>query len=336
MKKIFIITIFFYAFCVFGQNDNLPISILPSVWDFGVIKDSESVKHSFVIKNSGKKTITLKKLPTECGCLIAIPKPSVLKPGAISNFTVFFQPKGRRGPFHWEIKLATNIPQQPILVVTLKAFILKNAMFSDDIVNFRVTKKNKKNKKSLWMVCNYFKKFKIKSVTSDIKGFFISFHEEKEVIGFYPGKQRGYRIDVEIDNKTIGYGRNAGNIIITTNIPGKEIIKVPIFAYIIGDISVAPDYLSFGLLRKGRSKKRKLIISHHKFKEFTITKIVSSLSFISTELKTVVPKKYYILWVRCVYPKNPKKGEFRGKVEVFTDYEDQEKIVVKTQGYIRK
>lgn len=87
------------------------------VFNFGEIKQKESVEHSFVFKNSGKSDLIIRKVSSSCGCTAVSPKEKVIKPGQSSSIKAIFSSGTRVGRQNKSITVITNDPKTPNLVL---------------------------------------------------------------------------------------------------------------------------------------------------------------------------------------------------------------------------
>ena len=226
MKNISIfLTILIWVIPIFVACEEGPIVITPSYHDFGTVQDRFVIQKTFTIKNLGTKPTILISLPSTCGCIVGKPEPAILEPGQEGKFHTIFQPKGTRGEFVWDARIGTNLPEQPEITVKMRAYVLVTSILSDWLVNFKVFKKGTAKPITLWMAYNENPNFLIKSAKIDINGFDLKVEEMKEVEGFYPGIQRGYKIEIA-PGKDIEYAENNGKLIIETDIPGHEKVEL--------------------------------------------------------------------------------------------------------------
>lgn len=314
--------------CIMAQE----IVVNPTFWDFGTIKDDKIYRCSFSIINKTERPVSLTSLPASCGCSMTVPEPNIIPSCGEAKVYVAFQPKGQRGLIRWDAALATDLQSYPKIVIPLTAYVLRDAVLSDGVVNFRVFKRGEEKSIVLWCAYSQNPNFRLYSAVTSVAGFATKF-EETTVSGFYPGDQRGYRIEI-IARKDIGYGRNSGILLLTTDIPDHEKMEIRLFAYVIGDITAAPEYMSFGVLKPGMSYKRQIIVSHNEHKKFNIRQVVSSLPFVSTELQTVIPEKYYYIWVTLKCPIDIIPGEFRGTLQIHTDCPTHNVVDITVQGFV--
>lgn len=346
----------FILLLFFGALTTAQLIVTPPSLDFGTVRDDQIYEWVFSIENRGQRTVKLIPMPPTCGCIVSTPRPDVVSPGEEARLYVAFQPKGRRGAFRWEAAVQTDLPEQPRLVIPMQAYILRDDVLSEYVANFRIFKRGERPEVTLWLTCHEKKDFQLKKVEATVEGFTIRLLDTRDVVvvkcnllwphitaklveaqigGFYPGPQRGYRIDITAD-EDIPYGRNHGDIVLTTDIPGQEKVSVRLFAYVVGDITAAPDYLSFGLVKPGTSYERKVVVSHNRYEQFNIGDVTSNLDFVTARVEVVIPDKYYYVWITLHCPKNIKAGEFRGMLYIKTDCPTHEIVEVNLQGFIPK
>lgn len=81
-------------------------------FDFGTIKQGQSVSHSFVFKNNGKTDLIIRKINASCGCTATSPESLVVKPGQTSKLDAVFNSAGKKGRQNKSITIITNIPDE--------------------------------------------------------------------------------------------------------------------------------------------------------------------------------------------------------------------------------
>ncbi len=80
------------------------------VFNFGTIKQGESVTHEFTFTNTGKNDLIIRKIKASCGCTATQPASKIIKPGATSNIKATFNSRGKRGKQNKTITIITNSP----------------------------------------------------------------------------------------------------------------------------------------------------------------------------------------------------------------------------------
>ena len=94
------------------------IQILEDSFDFGDLKEGESVTHNFIIKNIGEERLIISSAKGSCGCTIpSWPKEPIL-PGDEAEVQVTFNSIGRKGKQRKTVTLITNsIPNTKVLTI---------------------------------------------------------------------------------------------------------------------------------------------------------------------------------------------------------------------------
>lgn len=87
------------------------VEFMEKVFDFGSLKQGDKAEHIFVMKNSGKTDLVIRKTKASCGCTAITPLKKVLKPGEESNIKVVFNSRGKRGRQNKLITVITNDPK---------------------------------------------------------------------------------------------------------------------------------------------------------------------------------------------------------------------------------
>jgi hypothetical protein len=89
--------------------------------DFGSIKENMSVKTEFILTNSGKSELNIRKVKPNCGCTISKLEKYTLQPGDSAKMDVEFNSVGRRGSQQKSIVIFSNDPTGPSRRLVIKA-----------------------------------------------------------------------------------------------------------------------------------------------------------------------------------------------------------------------
>ena len=108
----------------FGQLLQPKLVLQQTSYDFGDIKQGEKVSHDFVLSNSGGDLLTISNVSASCGCTAAKPEKNELAPGESTNLTVSFNSSGRRGKQNKTIRIFSNDPQNPEMVLTITGVVV--------------------------------------------------------------------------------------------------------------------------------------------------------------------------------------------------------------------
>ncbi len=100
------------------------LSLENSVHDFGRVSTEKSVSTKFLLTNSGKKPLNIRKTHSTCGCTVSKLAKTDLEPGETTEIEVTFNAKGRRGNQQKSITIFTNDPVRPTQRITIKAQVI--------------------------------------------------------------------------------------------------------------------------------------------------------------------------------------------------------------------
>lgn len=88
-------------------------------YDFGTVKSGDPVQYDFVVKNTGKSDLIIRKIKASCGCTTATPSKNVLKPGESTEISASFRTSGYSGRQGKTITVITNDPRNSTIILRL-------------------------------------------------------------------------------------------------------------------------------------------------------------------------------------------------------------------------
>jgi hypothetical protein len=89
-------------------------------FDFGTMDNSQTVEHTFVLRNTGDLSLEITQARPSCGCTVASISERTVAPGAESRITARLSLAGRQGPQHKVVTVESNDPKQPQFALTLR------------------------------------------------------------------------------------------------------------------------------------------------------------------------------------------------------------------------
>ena len=90
------------------------------LFDFQRADNSQTVKHTFVIRNDGDATLDISDVKPDCGCTVAKISLDSIAPGKEASLDVELKLKGRYGMQNKRVRIFNNDPDTPYFVVTIK------------------------------------------------------------------------------------------------------------------------------------------------------------------------------------------------------------------------
>ncbi|MCF6361572.1 MAG: DUF1573 domain-containing protein [Cyclobacteriaceae bacterium] len=101
------------------------LSVENAVHNFGDIASGAVVSTTFVLTNSGKTDLNIRKTKASCGCTVPHLVQKDLKPGESVDLKVTFNSAGRKGTQIKTVTIYSNDPMKPIQKVTVKSRVAK-------------------------------------------------------------------------------------------------------------------------------------------------------------------------------------------------------------------
>jgi hypothetical protein len=93
---------------------------------FGQIKQGEKVEHTFVISNSGKSDLVIRKVSASCGCTAVQPEKKVIAPGEKVNIKMVFNSAGKVGNQNKTVTIITNDPKNSRTILWVRGEVLRS------------------------------------------------------------------------------------------------------------------------------------------------------------------------------------------------------------------
>jgi len=98
------------------------ISLKEHFYDFGKIKDGDTVEHTYLFTNTGKFPLMIKDISTSCGCTVLKWSDKPVAPNSTDSITVQFSKHHDPGVHFKQIIVKANT-KDPYTVLNFKAFI---------------------------------------------------------------------------------------------------------------------------------------------------------------------------------------------------------------------
>jgi hypothetical protein len=108
------------------QLANAPVlSVDDPEFQFGTITQGEKVEHTYVLTNSGKSDLYIRKVSASCGCTAVQPEKTVIAPGESVNIKTVFNSAGKVGNQNKTVTIITNDPRKSKMILWVKGEVGK-------------------------------------------------------------------------------------------------------------------------------------------------------------------------------------------------------------------
>lgn len=89
-------------------------------FNFGAVKQGESVEHEYKFTNNGKRDLIIRKTKASCGCTAIMPTENIIAPGKSSSIKMKFNSRGKKGAQNKTITVYTNDPKNSEIKLRIK------------------------------------------------------------------------------------------------------------------------------------------------------------------------------------------------------------------------
>jgi hypothetical protein len=218
-----------------------------NVYDFGPILPDEANKceHMFTLKNTCDQSIKIMKYSSSCGCTVLnIPKKAIL-PGQTVEVLVTAHLGSKFGKREVVVSLETDNPDNPELLLKIKAQIDAPVALSQDVLycgNLQPGEQNTRTVKLLKR--NKSQQIRLLKITNNSKNVSISHIDNDNMIGNIPISEQGEEFKITVTGSN-AKGEEATTIVFHTDLMEFPELKLSILAQYEGIIKAIPNMLIF-------------------------------------------------------------------------------------------
>jgi hypothetical protein len=93
---------------------------------FGKIQQGDKVEHIYVLSNTGKTDLHIRKVKASCGCTAVQPAKKVIAPGESVDIKTVFNSAGKVGNQNKTVTIITNDPKKSKMILWVKGEVVKS------------------------------------------------------------------------------------------------------------------------------------------------------------------------------------------------------------------
>lgn len=249
-------------FSVHAEEPNIEFE--ETVYDFGKVRSEEIVTHTYILRNTGAKSLTISKVNACCGVRASlVPKagrwpPEVIPPGEEGEVRVTYYRTSGEGSRSKTIRIHSDDPDEPIVELKLKGVIQPPPVsVNPGEVWFGDVAQGEEVSKELRVLGT--EAGELKSVSVESSTPYLATH----VSEITEGKESGFIVNVVLSPEAPA-GQLRERLEVKTHIEGYRSIEVPVYAQITGeptatrlaggpapDIELLAKSHDFGMVKEG-------------------------------------------------------------------------------------
>ncbi len=291
------------------------------VYDFGKVLGGSEIKHTFKIKNIGKKPLKIISLKETCACTASVLSQNKILPGKTGEISaVLTVPHGNKH-VRESLHVFTDDPVQNTLTLTLTGDAFTPLSTFPTRITFE--KQRSIQKPLTKQVSLHIEEgVQIRSVRTDSEHLTATLktkdgipHIEVQLLQTIPAGQFSYYLLVDYIYKEKQY-----------------IHKVFAFGQVLGELKIAPNRLFLGLIKDPASVSKTITISSPDTKPFKITSVESNTKNVNVTVNTGDSKTNYQVTMTLAQKAEP--GELKGDIIINTSSSVQPAVHVPFFGII--
>ncbi|TVM00276.1 MAG: hypothetical protein CV087_15025 [Candidatus Brocadia sp. WS118] len=304
------------------MSDKPKIVFEEQTYNFGKIYIGEIVEHGFKFENQGSGELIVNNVKSSCGCTAALVSKSHLLKDEAGEIQVKFNPGRYVGKVSKSVTVNSNDPKSSSVKLTITGEVIEEISVNPRQINFGIVKKGDSCTRNVEIKTIPELKIEIKKVESPNP--YIAITENKTDLN------STRRFEVTLRNYDY-VGKLSGIIFIYTSSSKQERLDIPFSGEIIGDITIYPEIISFGKVKKDQSVNKTVIVNFVN-KEVKIEKIEvdpNVINYTVSELNNSSKK------IDITFGKDSKIGKITGSLKIYTNSTIQPIIHIPIKGEIK-
>jgi hypothetical protein len=246
------------------------------VFEFGEAATGESLVHSFEIRNTGFRTVTITGVRADCGCIVANTPKQPLARGESVTITATVGLKNLRGKLRKSILVESDDPKNTHLQLIIQGMVTSNLRIRPSLVNFgKISTDSSATETVEIAMLDSEQPLRITKAVSSNSNRLLVRSEQLEF-------DKGHRLHVTLKGP-LALGRINESIRLYLDNPSESQAVIPVTALVVGDVVVEPDKISL-VVNHDKPVGWWLAVTPGKIKEFTIKGIDVPLSTIGSEI----------------------------------------------------
>lgn len=310
------------------------ISIDPTSFDFGDMKQQQTKTGIVTVTNEGAGLLRIEDVKAECGCTVPVLATNTLAPGESTQIEITFDSKKFHGTVIKAVNITSNDPNNAVVDVIIKANV-HAALLIDPIsqrVGFTRSLQGETFTKNVTFTATEIPKLEIQAPKSR-KGLF-----EVATINGFEGNPQVSVLQVILP-ADMEPGRHRDNIRVMTNIEDMPTVDIVTQAWVSQSLIVSPELVSF---RYKKSFNKSIRVSPFvKGTEFKVTGAEIDLPEIKVEVLETIPNQEtkVIMTGEPISSTDPRvleaKGKIKGTLIIHTDLADSPVIKIPVTYMVR-
>ena len=318
IKTMLFLVIMIWAVGSFAQE--LAVEHAPKIvcaeptYHFGEMENAKDVEHTFILKNEGDLSLEIRQVRPSCGCTVANISQKTIPPGGQAEVTTRLSLRGRQGLQHKTISVESNDPKQTTLVLSLEGTAIEEIRVQPNRLFFGRITADSSVTGVVEITVQGTNAVKVTKTESNTSNLMVATESSPD------GKF--FRVFVSTQ-PPLPRGTFRGNMRIEMDHPKYPTMDIAVSAFVVGDITFAPEELPV-VEQAGQPVSCHILIRSETGKKFQIVTVEVPLPAMSYKIQPVEAGGYKIELSNI-----PSTREIEGKeLRIKTDLQDAANVVI--------
>jgi hypothetical protein len=238
--------------------------------DIATTAGPQTVQFVYPFQNVGKSDLLIKKVYTDCACLVAKKPEHTVPPGGTNTVTLQYSVDNRKSSFLHEAVVETNDPVYPAIALRAAGNTNTLVAVSPSALDLGSIPSGENRRTYLFLRYAGEEEFEIRGAESTVPFLSLAVHDTvtgEALDQVWPRSHgtvqlgKGCRIlEVTASPSSESLGDVKGQITIATNIGRFEKITVPVKGRVVNPVAAVPSLLSFGEVNPAEALERSLAL----------------------------------------------------------------------------
>ena len=291
------------------------------VVDVGVVKKGEPVSYDFVIRNAGDAPLEITEVKPSCGCTVA-DFDELIAPGASGKVSVVVETDAFGGGIAKSVTVFTNDANNPKLSLVVKANVREPVVARPGYARFVTVEGQAADASVQTVAAADGSPFEVLGVQSPYPFVKASHRREGD----------SWKVEVNLDHRSAPTGSMADYVLVRTNHPEQQVVKIAVSGLVRPIIQVAPAVANFGRRELAEPQSKSLEIKNLGGPDVEITEVTSDVVGLETELKAIEEGRHYR--VKLTLTDTLPQGDFEGSLTIKTTSPRRPVVEVPLRGTI--
>lgn len=251
----------------------------------------------------------------------------VIPPGGEGEIQVTFTVNRTRGKKTKSVTVHSNDPLNKLLVLRVQAFIEVDVDLDPNRIYFNQIQRGTEEIRRIKLVG---------TKAHDVHITELKLQDNAKITArlLNPANEPDGAVVEIVIPADIPVGRFFDRVTLTTDYEPQRTLVLTLHGQIVGDITVNPKSVQFGLHTKGEFPDRSVVVTITEGKSFKILSVKDPQGYVTSEITPQIPNQSYKVTMHV--GDHFDERYFRGTLVLRTDHPDNQEILVQYYGGVRK